>query len=139
MDFNSILSRFRNVRKIKSNSYQVACPCHNDSENSLTITEKGDKILMYCHAGCNTRDILSAVGLTMADLNNGIKTKVTTWRTELEAKMGKLEAVYDYGQYMKLRFQGKKILYGMVKNDQFIKGIEGIPRTLYNMRLLKRQ
>lgn len=112
MNMIDILSRFRNVRKIKSNSYQVACPCHNDSENSLTITEKGDKILMYCHAGCNTRDILSAVGLTMADLNNGIKTKVTTWRTKLEEKMGKLEAVYDYGQYMKLRFQGKR--YSMV-------------------------
>ena len=138
MNMIDILSRFRNVRKIKSNSYQVACPCHNDSENSLTITEKGDKILMYCHAGCNTRDILSAVGLTMADLNNGIKTKVTTWRTKLEEKMGKLEAVYDYGQYMKLRFQGKKILYGVVKNDQFVKGIEGIPRTLYNIEAVKK-
>lgn len=133
MDFNSIVGRFKNSRRLSGNSYQVACPCHRDSENSLTITEKGDKILMYCHAGCNTRDILGAVGLTMADLNNGIKPKVSTWRTELEAKMGKLEAVYDYGQYMKLRFKGKKILYGVLKNDQFTKGIEGIPRTLYNI------
>ncbi len=92
---------------------------------------------MYCHAGCNTRDILSAVGLTMADLNNGIKTKVTTWRTELEAKMGKLEAVYDYDQYMKLRFKGKKILYGVLKNDQFVKGIEGIPRTLVSIQVVR--
>lgn len=138
MDLREVISCFSNPKNLNATSYQVACPCHRDRENSLTITEKGDKILMHCHAGCDTRNIVEAVGLTMADLNNGIRTKTNTWKTELETKLGKLEAIYNYGDYLKLRFEGKKMLFGTLQNGEFVKGIEGIPRTLYNLDAVKK-
>ena len=45
-----IVSKFENPKKIGDNSYQVRCNSHNDKENSLTITEEDNKILMHCHA-----------------------------------------------------------------------------------------
>ena len=107
MNLHSVVNYFSNPKRLSSSSYQVSCPCHNDKENSLTISEKGDKILMHCHAGCDTRDIVSAVGLTMADLNNGVQVETSNWKSKLEKHLGKLEAVYNYGEYLKLRFEGK--------------------------------
>ena len=138
MNLHSVVNYFSNPKRLSSSSYQVSCPCHNDKENSLTISEKGDKILMHCHAGCDTRDIVSAVGLTMADLNNGVQVETSNWKSKLEKHLGKLEAVYNYGDYLKLRFEGKKMLYGTLQNGEFVKGIDGIPRTLYNLDAVKK-
>jgi hypothetical protein len=45
------------------------CPAHDDHKASLSVREAGnDAVLIYCHAGCDTRDVVSALGLTMADL-----------------------------------------------------------------------
>ncbi|MSU78931.1 MAG: DUF3987 domain-containing protein [Gemmataceae bacterium] len=52
--------------------YAALCPCHDDSHPSLSINEGEEgRILIYCHAGCPTRDLLQIVGLTMADLMPG--------------------------------------------------------------------
>ena len=53
---------------IKGNSAQ--CPAHPDSSPSLSIGDRrnGDGIVVYCHAGCTTPDILTALGLSMGDL-----------------------------------------------------------------------
>lgn len=46
------------------------CPAHDDSRASLTIgyADNGG-VVVHCHAGCDARDILSAIGMTMADLS----------------------------------------------------------------------
>lgn len=48
-------------------SYRAPCPCHGGSNpTSLVITDAGDRTLVYCHAGCNQRDLietLSSMGL----------------------------------------------------------------------------
>lgn len=44
----------------------VRCPIHGGE--SLTITDRGDKALVKCGAGCDTGVVLSAVGLSMSDL-----------------------------------------------------------------------
>ena len=44
------------------------CPAHDDKNASLSV-EKGDgKILVNCHAGCETEEIVAALGLSMSDL-----------------------------------------------------------------------
>lgn len=47
--------------------YRAPCPCHGgNNPTSLVITDAGDKTLVYCHAGCNQRDLietLSSMGL----------------------------------------------------------------------------
>lgn len=107
------------------NSFQCQCPAHRDKEASLTVTE-GDKgkPVLHCHAGCNTADILAALGLTMDDIND---RPANTWKSRLEWFMqekadGKgygpgvqITAVYDYkdaaGRYLysKIRFEGGRI------------------------------
>lgn len=68
MELKDIVSRFESPKPNGNNSYMVKCPCHNDSTQSLCISEKGDKILMNCFAGCRPEDITRAIGLEMKDL-----------------------------------------------------------------------
>jgi hypothetical protein len=45
------------------------CPAHEDRHPSLSIRELRDgTLLVFCHAGCLTEDVLDCIGLTMADL-----------------------------------------------------------------------
>ena len=74
MHLDEIIRRFDNPKSNGANNYMVRCPCHDDSTQSLSITEKDDKILMNCFAGCRTGDILWAVGLQERDLYNTAST-----------------------------------------------------------------
>lgn len=57
-----------------------ACPSHEDSTASLSISEGDDgKVLMYCFAGCSTKDVVDALGLTWADLFNGSERVPVTY------------------------------------------------------------
>lgn len=67
MELQEIIHRFRGARKT-GNGYMVKCPCHNDNQQSLSITESNGKILLNCFTGCQTQDIVEAVGLQMKDL-----------------------------------------------------------------------
>lgn len=51
-------------------SYFIAsCPSHEDKEPSLSIGYGRDgRVVMKCHAGCNTQDIIANLGLQMSDL-----------------------------------------------------------------------
>jgi 5S rRNA maturation endonuclease (ribonuclease M5) len=44
------------------------CPAHPDNSPSLSVTPIDGQVLIYCHAGCDTADVLAAVGLTLRDL-----------------------------------------------------------------------
>lgn len=44
------------------------CPAHDDQDPSLSITVIDSRVLVYCHAGCDTAAVLTALNLTMADL-----------------------------------------------------------------------
>jgi hypothetical protein len=45
------------------------CPAHDDREPSLSIDEGADgRALLKCHAGCQTNDVLAAIGLKPRDL-----------------------------------------------------------------------
>jgi AAA domain len=48
--------------------WQACCPSHDDTDPSLSITASTDKVLLTCHAGCATTDVVAALGLTLADL-----------------------------------------------------------------------
>ncbi len=129
MEIKQILTYFKNVKHLRGSSYQARCPCHNDDKASLTITGDGDKILMHCHAGCTTEDILAKIGLKMADLC-GYKTQTEpTWQDQM-----RVEAVYNYGDYVKIRQAGKVIRYGRIINGSFVSGLsEHTEKTLYRL------
>ena len=57
-------------RVVRSNQVQASarCPAHDDTNPSLSIRASEGRVLVYCHAGCETVDVLAALDLTMADL-----------------------------------------------------------------------
>ncbi len=65
----ALLDRLDGVRKHGPHSWVARCPAHEDRSPSLSIRELDDgRVLVHDFAGCTTPDVLSAVGLTLADL-----------------------------------------------------------------------
>jgi 5S rRNA maturation endonuclease (ribonuclease M5) len=101
MILDDFLDKLEGVRPSGS-GYVAVCPAHEDGEPSLGVTEGEDeRILVTCHAGCDTQEVLDALELTMADL---FPRKTG----------GEPEAVYDYVDehgvllYQVVRFPGKQ-------------------------------
>jgi hypothetical protein len=63
-----VLEKLDGVRRTRRGGLGL-CPGHRDREPSLDVAEGDDgRALLYCRAGCNTSDILRALGLRYADL-----------------------------------------------------------------------
>ena len=65
-----LLSRLQHVRKTGAARWRAGCPAHGRGvKGSLVITETPDgRVLMHCHAECETAAVLAAVGLEMDEL-----------------------------------------------------------------------
>ncbi len=64
----NLLSRLDKVRR-SGGEWQALCPAHDDHSPSLGIKETNDgTVMIKCRAGCETRDVLAAVGLDFSDL-----------------------------------------------------------------------
>jgi len=76
MQIDNFLSRLQGVKRNGNNGWLALCPGHDDSNPSLSIKEADGKILLHCHAGCQTEAVVERMGLTMSDLSpDGHKTK----------------------------------------------------------------
>lgn len=127
MNFEEIIDKFEIDNKSKRvDRVQAKCPCHNDKNASLTISHMGDKTYMYCHAGCETGDILESVGLKMSDLYDQ--------PLQQDSKSnGNIEKIYKFFDengdlaYEKIRFKGKKFSHRRYENGVEVWGLsEGI-------------
>lgn len=149
MNLKEASTYFDGVTRFNDNSFQCKCPVHNDHTASMTVSKGKKGILIHCHAGCETKSILEAVGLRESDLfydSNVTKVK-QDWKDRLEhSKRKKIVEIYNYvdqnGKYLysKIRFEkdenGKKeMLYGVLnkEKDWFQYGLKGIHKTLYNL------
>ena len=127
MHINEIINRFQGAKLIGDNSYQCICPSHPDKKASLTITEEDNKILMHCHAGCDTNSILSKVGLVEKDLFNNVQQKP------------QLVAEYIYKDeegkplYKVMRFEPKNFMQAKCVNGEWIYKMAGVRYVLYNL------
>lgn len=65
---DSFASRFEGARRKSNGGFLVRCPAHQDRQQSLSIDERDGKLYLKCFAGCDVPSILSAKGLTTADL-----------------------------------------------------------------------
>lgn len=126
---DEVLRSFRNVKKTGAQEWIVECPAHEDETPSLSIGEKDGKVLLHCHAGCRTEDVLRAAGLSMSDLGGGKKTD-----------LGKVVATYDY------RDEGGTLLYQIVRSEpkkflarhpdgkgDWVWDLKGVRRVLYRL------
>ncbi len=49
--------------------FEARCPGHDDKTPSLSVNLGDDgRLLVHCHAGCDTASVMESVGFTMADL-----------------------------------------------------------------------
>ena len=136
MTIDNLLSKLEKVKKNK-NGWMARCPCppHADKNPSLSISVKGNKILMNCFAKCNYEDILAKIGLTKNDLyldspsaNNG------------NGKANKIEAIYPYTDktgdliYEVIRFEGKRFSQRRPDGSGgYIRNLENVDRVLFHL------
>lgn len=52
----------------RQNHFMSQCPHHDDNGPSLAVDDKGDRVILHCHAGCHTDDVIADLGLGLADL-----------------------------------------------------------------------
>lgn len=57
-------------KSVGGNRFMAICPAHPDEKPSLSFMEGRDGVMLYCHAGCHTEDVVAAMSLTMSDLFN---------------------------------------------------------------------
>lgn len=153
MRLEELISRFEKVKGNGLNSYICRCPVHKDKEPSLSLKEVDDRILMHCHAGCDTSNILGYVGLEVKDLFKQNNTLTLTWQDKVKVWHHKqkgqlpLQELYPYYDddiqkvlYYKARYQGKEIRHFRVDGDTVIwKDVfKGIDKTLYNKSAIKK-
>ena len=127
--FESNLQHFK-ISKRYGDKAQCICPAHSDKQASLTITKGKKCTLFHCHSGCSIDDVLSAAGILKKDTFYDTEPLKANWRAYIESReKRKIEAVYNYvscnGTYAftKIRLEGKKLLYGILKNERFTYGL----------------
>lgn len=66
---SKLLDRLTRVKATGAGRWIARCPAHEDRSPSLSIRELDDgRVLAHCFAGCDVRDVLGAIGLTLAAL-----------------------------------------------------------------------
>jgi hypothetical protein len=65
---HTILDADPGARKNGDHRFTIRCPAHPDSNPSLSVSREQDRILLHCHAGCLTENVLQALNLKWSDL-----------------------------------------------------------------------
>lgn len=68
MTATDLLPLLHDVRSRGSNKWMARCPAHNDRNPSLSISQAGARTLLRCFGGCETLQIVAALGLRMCNL-----------------------------------------------------------------------
>jgi hypothetical protein len=158
----TLLAKLSGVRKA-GKSWSARCPAHDDRKASLSVSEGDDgTALVKCHAGCDTPAVVSAVGMTLADLfppkpgpalyrNGTPKVGGRTFHTaidaltDLERRHGKSSALWTYhdahGEPVGLvvrwdKPDGKDIRPVARHGDRWRIGAMPDPRPLYGLPML---
>jgi hypothetical protein len=77
MTIESLLPRLKGVRR-SGNGYVALCPSHNDRHPSLSITQRGDHLLLHCFRDCVIEIICEALGIRVGDLFGSTGTQSNT-------------------------------------------------------------
>ena len=87
MDLQSFLDRFGDVAQ-QGDGWLAHCPAHSDSDPSLRLAVTPDgTALVKCRAGCETADVIAAVGLSFSDLRGVDVSDGVTIRAEAQAPL----------------------------------------------------
>jgi putative DNA primase/helicase len=116
------IARLEGVTK-NAGGWSAKCPAHPDKNPSLSITEGSDgKILLNCLAGCQTKDVCAALGLSLSDL----------FPDKQNGSARKIEATYDYQDtegktvFQVIRYYPKDFRQRAADGAWSLKGIERV-------------
>ncbi|EGV18773.1 hypothetical protein [Thiocapsa marina] len=65
---HALLNRLEGVRAAGDGKWSARCPAHEDRSPSLSVRDTGERVLLHCFTGCESEDVLAALGLTWSDL-----------------------------------------------------------------------
>lgn len=135
------LARFDRV-KATGGQHLVCCPAHPDKTPSLAVKEGDDgAVLLKCHAGCSTDQILASMGLPVEALfekRNG--------HASAPVKRD-IVATYDYQDeagtvlFQAVRFSPKGFAQRAPANGSgdWVYSLQGVRRVVYHLPKLKGQ
>lgn len=136
----NVLGKLERVRKC-GNGFQARCPAHDDDKPSLTIAEGDDgRVLVKCQAGCESADVLEAIGLEWRDLFADSERDDDLSRARPTSSRGRIVARYVYrdgagavvGSVVRLEPKG----FGQQRPDAaggWLWGLEGVKLPLYRL------
>ena len=71
-----LLDKLDKVKPTGANKWLARCPAHDDNNPSLAITSIDGRALVHCFAGCETADVVAALGMRMPDLFDSPKERI---------------------------------------------------------------
>lgn len=133
MDVRQVAAAIANGTNVRPSQggYMVVCPAHEDHTPSLSVREgETQGVVLHCHAGCRTEDVLAASSLSWEDISRPRDPSVQT----------DASAVYDYHNplgvmtYQVVRMPGKRFMGRQPGPDgQWVWNLRGVERVLYRL------
>jgi putative DNA primase/helicase len=127
MSAEAFLARLHRVRR-SGKGWKALCPVHADKNPSLSIREKGGKVLIHCFAGCPTEAVLTALGIEAQDLfaDDGSAQQVAT---EYDYRNEKNELRFQIVRYSPKGFRQRRP-DGL---GAWIWNLDGVQHLLYRL------
>lgn len=119
----------------QGDGWQCTCPAHDDTHASLSVQDGERGVVLYCHAGCEFSNILSALGLSPAEVFVNSAHAGTSSRR-------RIVATYDYTDahgtllYQAVRYEPKEFRQRRPHPeyiDEWIYDLKGVSRVLYRL------
>lgn len=150
-----VLSCLENVKRAGA-GHVARCPAHDDKHSSLSVgVGTNGSVILKCHAGCATPTVVTALGLSMADLfpvdesrttaRNNVSTTPSYGRGGGQSRTSgnssrRVVATYDYTDasgkllYQSVRFEPKGFSQRRPDGQGgFLYSLEGVWRVLYRL------
>ena len=90
--FRYIIERTEAKLSSGEGQYSGICPAHDDTSPSLSISIQQGQILLFCHAGCDTNQILRKLGMNMKDLFESSPVGSPILQNKNEEKLKQMES-----------------------------------------------
>lgn len=132
MRYDELLARLEGVRP-SGDGHTATCPAHEDQRQSLSVRDTPERLLVYCHAGCEVAAIVAALGVTMAAL----------FHEETPRQSARIVTTYDYTDeegrllFQVVRYDPKTFKQRQPAGTGWKWTIAGVPRVLYRLKRLK--
>lgn len=137
MTLEEFVDRLDGQKNYMNGQYRCRCPAHDDRVSSLSVGEDGEKLLIYCHAGCHWNDIIDAMQIDPRDL--WIEDNMRVAQTAYNFAPAQPEAIYDYHDengtivFQVLRYPGKKFRQRRLTPDGWVFNMDGVKRVPYRL------